>query len=84
MYLGYSEEWRASDGSFVKQLPGILTAMSTGTFVKSDTTSKDTRIVFGGRDCLELKSTNSIDIVCTLSHQMKEDGYQMLALRFDT
>lgn len=48
MYLGYSEERRASDGAFVKQLPGILTAMSTGTFVKSDTTSKDTGIVFGG------------------------------------
>ena len=60
MYLGYSEERRASDGSFVKQLPGILTAMSTGTFVKSDTTSKDTGIVFGGRDCLKVKSTNFI------------------------
>ena len=43
----------------------ILTARSTGTFIKRDITLKETRSVFGGggRVCLQIKSAKSEKLV---------------------
>ena len=61
--VGESEERSTSEESFVRQSPATLTARSTGNFVKRDVTLKETRSVFGGRVCLQMKSTKSEELV---------------------
>ena len=74
--VGESEERSASDGSFVRRSPAILTARSTGTFVKRDVTSKETRSVFGGRVCLQMKSAKSEELV-TFDNDLPTRGERM-------